>query len=73
VTRPELATAAAATVVTVPCGRTVVAGIATLPCAMTMVPVGAVHIVSYEKKNSSINNKEKGKKKAYQGSRRCRV
>jgi hypothetical protein len=54
VTRPELAAAAAATVVTAPCGRTVVAGVATLPCAMVMVPVGAVHVVSYGKKKKLV-------------------
>jgi hypothetical protein len=49
VTRLELAAAAtAATVVTAPCGRTVVAGVAALPCAMVVV---AVHVVSSEKKS----------------------
>jgi hypothetical protein len=49
VTRLELAAAAAATVVMVPCGRTVVAGVAALPCDMVVVVV-AVHVVSSEKK-----------------------
>jgi hypothetical protein len=35
--------AAAATAVTVPCGRTVVVGVAALPCDMVVV---AVHVVS---------------------------
>jgi hypothetical protein len=39
----QLAAAAAATAVTAPCGRTVVAGVAALPCAMVVV---AVHVVS---------------------------
>jgi hypothetical protein len=60
VTRLELAAAAAATVVTAPCGRTVVAGVAALPCAMVVVV--AVHVVSSEKKVSSIKRKEKEKK-----------
>jgi hypothetical protein len=45
----QLAAAAAATAVTAPCGRTVVAGVAALPCDIVVVVavhVVAVHIVS---------------------------
>jgi hypothetical protein len=49
VTRLEPA-AAAATVVTALCNRTVVAGVAVLPCAMVVVVV-AVHVISSEKKS----------------------
>jgi hypothetical protein len=37
-------TTAAATVVTAPCNRTVVAGVAALPCAMVVVVVAVHHV-----------------------------